>query len=65
MLERLLLLRRLSTSVAVFVKDNQAFEPIDHKNISVDSSVMFTFDVDPVTGVMAVSNGRRGVAHVA
>jgi hypothetical protein len=48
MLERLLILRRLSTSVAVFVKDNQAFEPIDHKNISVDSSVMFTFDVDPV-----------------
>jgi len=61
MLERLLLLRRLSTSVAVFVKGNHAFEPIDHKNISVDSIVMFTFDVDPVADVMAVSNGRRAL----
>jgi hypothetical protein len=43
------------------VKDNQAFESIDKKYISVNSNVMFTFEVDPVTGVMSVLNGHRAV----
>ncbi len=61
MLERLLLIRRLSTIVTVFTKDNQAFEAVGQEDTSANSNVMFTFNVDPVTGIMSVFNGKRAV----
>jgi hypothetical protein len=61
MLERLLLIRRVSTTVTVFVKDNQAFEPLHHNDACANSHSIFTFSVDSQTGVMSVFNGRRSV----
>jgi hypothetical protein len=61
MLERLLLLRRISTIANVFVKDNQAFESIGQDSLSLPQDMMFTFQVDPLTGVTSVYSGRHAV----
>jgi hypothetical protein len=61
MLERLILFRRISTAVSVFVKDSQAFNALGVTDLGVHPKHLFTLRVDPATGVVSVFSGSRAV----